>query len=240
MKRMTEEEREHAVKLLRESSDGLLALVGPMTDVQWTYREQDDRWSVGELVEHLGVVERNLFDQVKGALEEPANPNWREATAGKTWAHRATASGPESDPRGPRVVSANRHGLTRGRLAALSRQESVTPASDPGRDPSRPHAGAARHSPLPWRPQLLWRNIHETTSGLSMGHSTRISGSYTFRSTTCVTTSRLPRRARSMSYARRHSTNVSLPVPVSRLWGVRASAHVGEAPGRRSPTLTNA
>ena len=81
---MTEEEREHAVKLLRESSDGLLALVGPMTDVQWTYREQDDRWSVGEIVEHLGVVERNLFDQVKGALEEPANPNWREATAGKT------------------------------------------------------------------------------------------------------------------------------------------------------------
>ena len=81
---MTEEERQHVVKLLRESSDGLLALVGPMTDAQWTYREQDGRWSVGEIVEHLGVVERNLFNQVKGALEEPANQNWSEATAGKT------------------------------------------------------------------------------------------------------------------------------------------------------------
>ena len=81
---MTEEERQHVVKLLRESSDGLLALVGPMTDAQWTYREQDGRWSVGELVEHLGIVERNLFDQVTGALDEPANTNWREATAGKT------------------------------------------------------------------------------------------------------------------------------------------------------------
>ena len=55
-----------------------------MTDAQWTYREQDGRWSVGELVEHLGIVERNLFDQVTGALDEPANTNWREATAGKT------------------------------------------------------------------------------------------------------------------------------------------------------------
>ncbi len=81
---MTEDERQHVVKLLRESSDGLLALVGPMTDAQWTYREQDGRWSVGEIVEHLGVVERNLFNQVQGALDDPANPNWREATTGKT------------------------------------------------------------------------------------------------------------------------------------------------------------
>ncbi len=81
---MTEDERQHVVKLLRESSDSLLALVCPMTDAQWTYRERDGRWSVGEIVEHLGVVERNLFNQVKGALEEPANPKWREATAGKT------------------------------------------------------------------------------------------------------------------------------------------------------------
>ena len=41
-------------------------------------------WSVGEIVEHLGVVERNLFNQVKETLEEPANPEWKEATAGKT------------------------------------------------------------------------------------------------------------------------------------------------------------
>jgi hypothetical protein len=60
---MTEDERQHVLKLLRESSDSFLALADPMTDAQWTYREQDGRWSVGEIVEHLGVVERNLLEQ---------------------------------------------------------------------------------------------------------------------------------------------------------------------------------
>ena len=81
---MTQDERQGVLELLRESSDALLALVGSMTSAQWTFHEQDGHWSVGEIVEHLGVVERNLFNQVKGALEEPANPKWREATAGKT------------------------------------------------------------------------------------------------------------------------------------------------------------
>ena len=84
MTMMTAHERRDLVTLLRESSDGLMALVGPMTDAQWTYREQYGRWSVGEIVEHLGVVERNLLNQVKATREAPANPKWKQATAGKT------------------------------------------------------------------------------------------------------------------------------------------------------------
>ena len=81
---MNEDERRRVVGLLKDSRDSLLALVDPMTDEQWSYRENDDRWSVSEIVEHLGIVERNLFGQMKKALENPVNPSWREATAGKT------------------------------------------------------------------------------------------------------------------------------------------------------------
>jgi len=85
---MTADQRLDVVKLLRESSVGLLALVDPMTDAQWTYRERDGRWSVGEIVEHLGVVERNLFNQVKGTLEDPANQQIAEIASSSDFGPR--------------------------------------------------------------------------------------------------------------------------------------------------------
>ena len=198
---MTEDERRHVVKLLRESSDGLLALVGPMTDAQWTYREQDGRWSVCEIVEHLGVVERNLFNQVQGRSRSlptqiggklpPGRPN---SSSDCCW----TGAKPARHP---------------------------SPLGQPGRSYARTPwrviaPGVQRRSPLRWRPRVPWLNIHETTTAPSMGRSTRISGSTTFRSTTCVTTSRSPRLHR---------------VQVSRLSGLRHSARHGGRLATPSP-----
>ena len=80
---LSHEERQKAVTLLRESRDALLAAVEPLTDAQWSYRQSTDRWTIGENVEHLGLVERSLFGQVRRALGKSANPEWEAATAGK-------------------------------------------------------------------------------------------------------------------------------------------------------------
>jgi hypothetical protein len=81
---MTETERAHVTDLLGRTRDDLLAAVEPLTADQWAFRSGPDRWSVGLIVEHLGLVETRLFGQVERALTIPANPEWETATSGKT------------------------------------------------------------------------------------------------------------------------------------------------------------
>ena len=76
-------ERDHVVTLLTESRDALLAEAEPLSDAQWSFRQSADRWAIGENVEHLGLVERAIFGQVKQALAKLANPEWETMTAGK-------------------------------------------------------------------------------------------------------------------------------------------------------------
>lgn len=81
---MTATERAHATNLLCRTRDDLLVAVGPLTTDQWAFRSGPDRWSVGLIVEHLGLVEARLFAQVERALTTPVNPEWETATSGKT------------------------------------------------------------------------------------------------------------------------------------------------------------
>ena len=81
---MTDDERAYVLGLLAATRDTLLAAVEPLTAEQWTHRPASDRCSVGEIVEHLGIVERSLFGRVEQGLTQPANPEWVAATGDKT------------------------------------------------------------------------------------------------------------------------------------------------------------
>ena len=81
---MTRTERTHVTDLLCRTRDGLLAAIAPLTADQWAFRSGPDRWSIGLIAEHLGLVEGRLFGQVERALKTPANPEWETATSGKT------------------------------------------------------------------------------------------------------------------------------------------------------------
>ncbi len=76
-------ERDHLVKLLSGSRDKVITSTEQLSAEQWTFRENTESWSIGDNVEHLGLVERILFGQVTSALASDANPSWEEATAGK-------------------------------------------------------------------------------------------------------------------------------------------------------------
>lgn len=76
-------ERGHLVKLLRESRDKVITSTEQLTTEQWTFRQSKESWSIGDNIEHLGLVEPILFGQVTTALASDVNPNWEEATAGK-------------------------------------------------------------------------------------------------------------------------------------------------------------
>ena len=80
---MSDSERVRVVRLLQQTRDDFLAAVEPVTDAEWGFRPGPDRWSIGLIAEHLGLVERGLFGRVERALEADANPDWQSATAGK-------------------------------------------------------------------------------------------------------------------------------------------------------------
>ena len=74
--RMTADERARVVGLLQQTRDDFLVTVGSVTDAQWNFCPAPDRWSIGLIAEHLGLVERGLFSRVEHALEADVNPDW--------------------------------------------------------------------------------------------------------------------------------------------------------------------
>ena len=76
-------ERETLVSALTESLDATVAAVGSLSDEQWTFRPGEKCWTIGENVEHLTSVERDIFGLVKKALSRPPSATWHESTAGK-------------------------------------------------------------------------------------------------------------------------------------------------------------
>jgi len=82
--RLTAEERAKVIKLLLDSQKELLASVENLSDAQWTYKPAPERWSVGEVAEHIYLAEGLLFAAVEKALAAPLNPDWEAKTRGKT------------------------------------------------------------------------------------------------------------------------------------------------------------
>ena len=82
--RLTAEERAKVINLLRESEAQFREAVEKLSDAQWAYKPAPDRWSVGEVAEHIALTEAALFSSVEKALAEKANPDWEAKTAKKT------------------------------------------------------------------------------------------------------------------------------------------------------------
>lgn len=76
---VTTAERQKAVELLERSQQQLLDLVEPLTDAQWAFKPGQDRWSAGEVAEHLMITEESLFRLIQQMLMQPADPNWEGA-----------------------------------------------------------------------------------------------------------------------------------------------------------------
>lgn len=52
-----------------------------LSEAQWKFKSADDRWSVAEVVEHLILAEKGIFEYAKKTAESPANaPTGEKAT----------------------------------------------------------------------------------------------------------------------------------------------------------------
>src|SRR5262245_8663089 len=80
---MTRSERAELIELLNKSNREFLEAVETLTDRQWSFKEAPDRWSIGEVAEHIVLSEAALFDNATRNVNGAPDEQW-EATLGKT------------------------------------------------------------------------------------------------------------------------------------------------------------
>jgi hypothetical protein len=81
--RLSRDERAELVDLLHKSEQEFLQFVEGVSEQQWSFKAGPDRWSIGEVAEHIVLAEAMLFNGVTKTLAEPADEKW-EATLRKT------------------------------------------------------------------------------------------------------------------------------------------------------------
>ena len=81
---ITAAERTKVLDWLTESRQQFLAAIANVSEAQWKWKPSPERWSVGEVAEHIVKAEAGLFANVKLALATPADAEWETKTRGKT------------------------------------------------------------------------------------------------------------------------------------------------------------
>ncbi len=75
---MTANDRAELIELLEKSEREMMQSITGLSDAQWAFKPTPDRWSVGEVVEHIMLAEGLMFDLAVKSLESQANPKWQE------------------------------------------------------------------------------------------------------------------------------------------------------------------
>src|SRR5680860_1161232 len=75
--KLTDAERDMAVKELTDSQDEMLRALDGLSDAQLNYKPDAETWSVFEITEHLAITENMIFGMVTESLKTPADPSKR-------------------------------------------------------------------------------------------------------------------------------------------------------------------
>jgi len=80
---LTDEEFANLVKEMDDAQAMLMGLIGGLTEEQWTFKQNDERWSVGECAEHIVRSQRLLFEMALNAMKGAPDPEWYSRTKTK-------------------------------------------------------------------------------------------------------------------------------------------------------------
>jgi uncharacterized damage-inducible protein DinB len=68
---ISKQDRDAVVKYLTTTRDQVIAETEKLSDAQWNFKQGPDRWSVGEVVEHLALAENFLAEARQKAMDGP-------------------------------------------------------------------------------------------------------------------------------------------------------------------------
>ncbi len=80
---VTDTEYGELVKLIDDAQNTVMGLITGLSDEQWNFKQNPDRWSVGECVEHIARSEKALLELSKQVIASPRDPEWFTRTNGK-------------------------------------------------------------------------------------------------------------------------------------------------------------
>jgi hypothetical protein len=81
---LSQAERDKAVAELEGSKKAFLDATKGLSDAQWNFKPAPERWSVKECAEHIALSEGFIYGIItEKIVKAPANPEKREAAAGK-------------------------------------------------------------------------------------------------------------------------------------------------------------
>jgi hypothetical protein len=101
---VTDEEYAQLVKEIDDAQTLVMSHISGLTDEQWNFKQNPDRWSVGECTEHIARSERAILEMVKQVIASPRDPEWYTRTKGKTEILRQVV--PNRGPQGQGGVQA--------------------------------------------------------------------------------------------------------------------------------------
>jgi hypothetical protein len=78
MPQLTPEERAFLTTHLSQTRDLLLAEISTLRPDQWTFRPDDETWSIGDCADHIATIERRVFSMVSKHMQS-AEPNPQRA-----------------------------------------------------------------------------------------------------------------------------------------------------------------
>ena len=81
--KLTETERAELVELLLRSEREFMQELEGVNERQWSFKLGPDRWSIGEVVEHIVLADGLLFDAATKSLTGQPDAEW-DATLNKT------------------------------------------------------------------------------------------------------------------------------------------------------------
>lgn len=93
--RWTEIERNTLTSGLDRTRQLVIDEVSALTPEQWAFRESSSRWSIAEIVEHLGLQEDMYFREIYLVAQQPGQSTYRKKVKGNDAAVLAYATDPE-------------------------------------------------------------------------------------------------------------------------------------------------
>lgn len=60
-----------ATDYLESTRDGILRIVGDLSDAQWNFKPEADLWSIAEILDHLAIIEGRVHGIVARMPDEP-------------------------------------------------------------------------------------------------------------------------------------------------------------------------
>ncbi len=70
-KALSQHDRDFAMSYLHATRKAFLDMTSNLSEEQWKYKPAPDRWSAGEIAEHLTIVENGLWDYALRGMEHP-------------------------------------------------------------------------------------------------------------------------------------------------------------------------